>query len=80
MSVEARQGIAAEIAEGVQTAGSLKSLLLGRNYAFYGRVEIEAAAYSGDIPSSENADTGNGSSMNNRDRELVMADRFWETF
>ena len=51
---EARQEIATEIAEGTQTAASLESLLLGRNYVFFGRAELEAAAYSGDIPSSEN--------------------------
>jgi len=51
---EARQEIATEIAEGTQTAVSLESLLLGRNYVFFGRVELEAAAYYGDIPSSEN--------------------------
>ena len=43
MSVEARQSIAAEITEGMQTAGSLKSLLFGRNYFIFGRAEIEAA-------------------------------------
>jgi phosphate-selective porin len=51
---EARQEISSEIAEGTQTAVSLESLLLGRNYVFFGRVELDAAAYSGDIPSSEN--------------------------
>jgi len=51
---EARQEIASEIAEGTQTAVSLESLLLGRNYVFFGRAELEAAAYYGDIPSSEN--------------------------
>jgi hypothetical protein len=51
---EARQEIASEIAEGTQTAVSLESLLLGRNYVFFGRIEVEAAAYNGDIPSSEN--------------------------
>ena len=51
---ETRQEITSEIAEGTQTAVSLESLLLGRNYVFFGRVELEAAAYSGDIPSSEN--------------------------
>jgi hypothetical protein len=51
---EAKQEIATKIAEGTQTAASLESLLLGRNYVFFGRVELEAAAYSGDIPSSEN--------------------------
>ena len=51
---EARQEIATEIAEGTQTAASLESLLLGRDYVFFGRAELEAAAYSGDIPSSEN--------------------------
>jgi len=51
---EARQEIATEIAEGTQTAVSLESLLLGRNYVFFGRIEVEAAAYNGAIPSSEN--------------------------
>jgi phosphate-selective porin OprO/OprP len=51
---DARQEIASEIAEGTQTSVSLESLLLGRNYVFFGRIEIEAAAYFGDIPSSEN--------------------------
>jgi phosphate-selective porin OprO/OprP len=51
---EARQEITTEIAEGTQTAVSLESLLLGRNYVFFGRVELDAAAYFGDIPSSEN--------------------------
>ena len=51
---EARQEITTEIAEGTQTAVSLESLLLGRNYIFFGRVELDAAAYFGDIPSSEN--------------------------
>jgi phosphate-selective porin OprO/OprP len=54
MPDEATQVVATEIAEGTQTAVSLQSLLLGRNYVFFGRIEIEAAAYSGDIPSSEN--------------------------
>lgn len=51
---EAQQEITTEIAEGTQTALSLESLLLGRKYVFFGRVEGEAVAYSGDIPSSEN--------------------------
>jgi phosphate-selective porin OprO/OprP len=51
---EAQQEITTEIAEGTQTALSLESLLLGRKYVFFGRIEGEAAAYSGDIPSSEN--------------------------
>ena len=54
MLENAKQEIVSKIAEGTQTAGSLESLLLGRNYVFFGRVEVEAAAYSGDIPSSEN--------------------------
>ena len=33
---EARQEIVTEIAEGTQTAVSLESLLLGRNYVFFG--------------------------------------------
>jgi len=51
---EARQEIAAEIAENTHDAVTLKTLLLGRNYVFFGRAEVEYAIYSGDIPSSEN--------------------------
>ncbi len=51
---EARQEITARIAEDTQSANTLKTLLLGRNYIFFGRVELEYAAYSGDIPSSNN--------------------------
>ena len=50
----ARREIVSEIAEGTHTSESLESLLLGRDYVFFGRVEVDAAAYSGDIPSSEN--------------------------
>jgi phosphate-selective porin len=50
----ARQEITAEITENTQSAYTLKTLLLGRNYIFFGRVGLEYAAYSGDIPSSEN--------------------------
>lgn len=51
---DARREIVSEIAEGTHTSESLESLLLGRDYVFFGRVEVDAAAYSGDIPSSEN--------------------------
>ena len=51
---EARQEITASIAEDTQSAHTLRTLLLGRNYIFFGRVGLEYAAYSGDIPSSEN--------------------------
>jgi phosphate-selective porin OprO/OprP len=51
---EARQDVVTEIAEGTQNAATLRTLLLGRNYVFFGRVELDAAAYFGDIPSSEN--------------------------
>jgi len=54
-SVEgARQEISAEIAENTQNAFTLRTLLLGRNYIFFGRAGVEYAIYSGDIPSSEN--------------------------
>ena len=51
---EARQEITTIIAEDTQSAHTLRTLLLGRNYIFFGRVGLEYAAYSGDIPSSEN--------------------------
>lgn len=51
---EANRKISAGLAEGTQDAVTLRSLLFGRNYVFFGRAELEAAAYSGDIPSSEN--------------------------
>jgi hypothetical protein len=42
---EARQEIATEIAEGTQTAVSLESLLLGRNYVFSGRIEVNCTGH-----------------------------------
>ena len=51
---EARQEITAEIAEDTQNAHMLRTMLLGRNYIFFGRVGLEYAVYSGDIPASEN--------------------------
>ena len=50
---EARREITAELIEDTQSARSLRTLLLGRNYIFFGRVGLEYAAYSGDIPASE---------------------------
>jgi phosphate-selective porin OprO/OprP len=50
----ARQEITAEITENTQSAYTLKTLLLGQNYIFFGRGGLEYAAYSGDVPSSEN--------------------------
>jgi phosphate-selective porin OprO/OprP len=54
LTEEARQEIITEITEDTQNAYTLRKLLLGRNYVFFGRVELEYAFYSGDIPSSEN--------------------------
>lgn len=51
---KARQEITAEIAEDSQTASELRTLLLGRNHVFFGRVEGDYAIYSGVISSSEN--------------------------
>lgn len=51
---EANRKITAGLAEGTQDAVTLRSLMFGRNYVFFGRAELEAAAFSGDIPSSEN--------------------------
>ena len=51
---EARQQITAKIAEDSQSAYTLRTLLLGRNYVFFGRAEGDYALYRGDIPSSEN--------------------------
>ncbi len=51
---EARQEITTEIAEDTQNAHTLRTLLLGRNYILFGRVGLEFAVYSGDIPTSEN--------------------------
>jgi hypothetical protein len=44
------QEAAGEVAEGTQNALNLRNLLFGRNYLFYGRVEVDLAGYSGDIP------------------------------
>jgi len=54
LTEEARQEIITEITEDTQSADTLRTLLLGRNYIFFGRVGLEYATYSGDIPSSEN--------------------------
>jgi phosphate-selective porin OprO/OprP len=51
---EKQQEAALAVAEDTQDAVTLKQLLLGRNYVFFGRVELDYAIYSGDIPSSEN--------------------------
>jgi phosphate-selective porin OprO/OprP len=51
---EKQQEAALAVAEDTQDAVTLKNLLLGRNYVFFGRVELDYAIYSGDIPSSEN--------------------------
>jgi len=51
---ETQQEVAVQVAENVQDAMTLRRLLLGRNYVFFGRAELEYALYSGDIPSSEN--------------------------
>jgi phosphate-selective porin OprO/OprP len=45
--------VGTEIAEGTLSAITLKELLLGRNYVFFGRAELDYAVYSGDIPSSD---------------------------
>ena len=54
LTEEARQEITVDIAENTQNAFTLRTLLLGRNYVFFGRAGVEYAIYSGDIPSSEN--------------------------
>jgi phosphate-selective porin OprO/OprP len=54
ISRESRQAIASMIADDSQDAVTLKRLLLGRNYVFFGRLEVDGAIYTGDIPSSEN--------------------------
>lgn len=54
ISAEATQEMTTSITEGTQTAHSLRTLLLGRNYVFFGRIEGEAAAYRGDISSQDN--------------------------
>ena len=54
ISQEARRDISSMMADDTQDARTLKRLLLGRNYVFFGPVEVDGAVYSGDIPSSEN--------------------------
>ena len=54
MTIEARQEMATEISEDTHNSYTLRRLLLGQNYVFFGRAELDYALYSGDIPSSEN--------------------------
>lgn len=54
ISQEARRDISSMMADDTQDARTLKRLLLGRNYVFFGRVEVDGAVYTGEIPSSEN--------------------------
>jgi len=49
-----RDDASMQVAEGNQSAYTLRTLLLGRNFAFFGRAEGDYAVYSGNIPSSEN--------------------------
>ena len=51
---ESQENSSEEVAENVQTALSLKRMLLGRSYLFFGRVEGEAAIYSDGIFDGEN--------------------------
>jgi phosphate-selective porin OprO/OprP len=51
---ENREVLSGEIAENTQTALSLKRLLLGRSYIFFGRLEGDGAIYSGDAFEGEN--------------------------
>jgi phosphate-selective porin OprO/OprP len=51
---ENREVLSGEIAENTQTALSLKRLLLGRSYIFFGRIEGDGAIYSGDAFEGEN--------------------------
>ena len=51
---ESPQSSSEEIAENLQTALSLKRLLLGRSYLFFGRIEGEAAMYSDRVFDGEN--------------------------
>ena len=51
---QSRDDASMQVAEDNQSAHTLRTLLLGRNYVFFGRAEGDYAVYSGDIPSSEN--------------------------
>ena len=51
---QSRADASMQVAEDSQSAYTLKTLLLGRNHVFFGRVEGDYALYRGDIPSSEN--------------------------
>jgi hypothetical protein len=48
-----RQEISEDVSENIQNAQSLKRLLLGRSYAFYGRIEPEYAAYQNGVLKDE---------------------------
>ncbi len=50
---QSRADASMQVAEDNQSAYTLKTLLLGRNHVFFGRVEGDYALYRGDIPSSE---------------------------
>lgn len=52
-SAENREEIADSISENTQTAATLKRMLLGRSYVFFGRVEGDGALYSGGALASE---------------------------
>jgi phosphate-selective porin OprO/OprP len=54
MSTENREELAQSIADSTESARTLKRLLLGRKWWFFGRVEGDAAGYSGDIFDGEN--------------------------
>ena len=51
---QSRDDASMQLAEDSHSAYTLRTLLLGRNYVFFGRVEGDYALYWGDIPSSEN--------------------------
>jgi phosphate-selective porin OprO/OprP len=51
---QSRADASMQVAEDNQSAYTLRALLLGRNYVFFGRAEGDYALYRGDIPSSEN--------------------------
>ena len=51
---ENREEISQSLAENTQSALDLKRLLLGRSYAFFGRVEGDAALYSDQVFDGEN--------------------------
>ena len=49
LPAENREELAQSIADSTESALSLKRLLLGRSWFFFGRVEADAAAYSGEL-------------------------------